>query len=193
VDPQRAYSEFTKGAIRNVLTFAIIGAIFKKVGKFFGSDEEAAASAEASAAEKAAADAEPKAAVEAVAPKSGIPRAKVLGVPESSETVTLWKAPGKGRTGVADEVTSGFDPAKYPGDGAYLASDKAIAEGFQKSYGNGLQEINIPRSTFDELVHKGVIKVDGYYEAGRSWHVPADKLAEFNAAIKQSTTNKFHP
>jgi hypothetical protein len=47
------------------------------------------------------------------APKAGsVPRAKVVGVPESSDVVTLWKAPGKGRTGAASEVTNGFDPAK---------------------------------------------------------------------------------
>ena len=129
----------------------------------------------------------------AVAPGNVAPRAKVVGVPESSDVVTLWKAPGKGRTGAASEVTNGFDPAKYPGDGPYFATDKSIAESFQRSYGNGLQEINIPRSKFDELVNKGVIKVDGYYDAGKSWHVPADRLAEFNEAIGQGPANQFHP
>ena len=130
-----------------------------------------------------------------VAPTSGgaVPRAHVVGVPESSDAVTLWKAPGKGRTGAAGEVRAGFDPAEYPGDGPYFATDKSIAEGFQQSYGNGLQEINIPRSTFDELVQRGVIRMDGYYEPGRSWHVPADRLAEFNEAVKQGATNQFHP
>ncbi len=128
------------------------------------------------------------------APNAGaVPRASVVGVPETSDVVTLWKAPANGRLGAAGEVTAGFDPAEYPGDGPYFATDKPIAEGFQQSYGNGLQEINISRGTFDELVHTGVIKMDGYYGAGRSWHVPADKLANFNDAVTQSATNRFHP
>ncbi len=125
-------------------------------------------------------------------PPGASPSATVIGVPDESAVVTLWKAPAPGRLGLADEVVNGFAPSRYPGNGPYFATDKTIALEFRSSYNNGLQEINIPRSVFDQLVQKGVIKVDGLYQRGRSWRVPPRGLGEFNEAIKLGPPNAFH-
>src|SRR6478609_4475201 len=72
-------------------------------------------------------------------------------------------------------VTIAFSQkVQYPGDGPYFATDRIIAtQDFQPhgTYQNGLQEVQIPRSTFDRLVHDGVIQIDGHYAPGRSWVV----------------------
>lgn len=107
------------------------------------------------------------------------------------DEVPLWKAPQKGRDAI-HEITSGYDPDQYPGDGPYFALDKALAVEFEAIYGNGLQEIRMPRSLFDELVRLGVIRRDTYYPT-RSCHVPPVGLPDFNEAINQGTPNEYHP
>ncbi len=136
----------------------------------------------------------PEAEAQAANTANDAPPTALVGVPEESAVVTLWKAPQGGRLNAAGELTEGFDPSQYPGDGPYFATDKAIAEGFRDaSYGNGLQEVNIPRGIFDELVAKGIIQPDTFYGPGQAWHVPPDGLAEFNAALKMGPPNVYHP
>ncbi len=107
--------------------------------------------------------------------------------------VTIWRAPSPHCRHPAREIIDGFDPADYPGNGLYLATDQLLAESFQPCHGNGLQEMFMPRDLFDDLIDRGIIQPDGYYAPGRSWHVlPAD-LAAFNAAIRQGTPNRYHP
>ncbi len=108
-----------------------------------------------------------------------------------TDEVTLWKAPQKGRDGAA-EVASGFDPNVYPGNGPYFAFARDFAEGWQDIYENGLQEIHLPRTLFEDLVQKGVIQSDSYCP-GQSCHVPAAGLAAFNQAIQQGSPNVYHP
>jgi RHS repeat-associated protein len=104
--------------------------------------------------------------------------------------VTLWKAPRSGRTSAADEVVSGFDPKNYPGLGPFLSKTKEGATIWQRFYNNGLQEFRIPRSTYDNLVERGVIKPD-FYQAD-AVYVPAEGLEAFNRALMQGPMNLYH-
>ena len=86
----------------------------------------------------------------------------------------------------------GFDPKDYPGDGPYFALDKALAEEWQEVYENGLQEIHLARSVFEELQIRGLIKDDLHYP-GRACYVLPDGLPAFNAAILQATPGVYSP
>ena len=109
------------------------------------------------------------------------------------EVVDLFRAPSGSRpqSQILDELQNGFNSANYPGNGPYFATDKSIAEAFQGHYGNGLQQIRIPKAKYDELVAQGVIQPDGYYSSG-SVHVPANLLDAFNEALKQGPANVLH-
>jgi hypothetical protein len=107
------------------------------------------------------------------------------------DEVTLWKAPQQGRDAIA-EVTRGFEPAVYPGDGPFFALELQLAEQWRAVYRNGLQEIHVPRPLFEDLLRQGVIQPDTYYP-GRSCHVPPPGLVLFNQAILQGTPNAYHP
>lgn len=105
--------------------------------------------------------------------------------------ITLWKAPQPGRAG-AQEVIDGYDHLRYPGDGPYFARDKVIADRLQSNYGNGLQEINIPETLFQDLLDQGIVQPDAYYGQERSYHVPPAGLPVFNEAIKKGSPNVYH-
>jgi len=105
--------------------------------------------------------------------------------------VTLWKAPARGRTGVADEVVNGYDPKRYPDNGPYFSTTRSVAEEYQYHYQNGLQEINIPKNEYDDLLNREMINVDGYEVD--SVHVPPENLDEFNKAIQKGPPNVYHP
>ncbi len=109
---------------------------------------------------------------------------------ESVDEVILWKAPQPGRL-ATQEIVDGFDPQDYPGDGPYFTTDRSIAETFKKNYGNGIQEIHVPKVEFEGLVNKGIILKDSLYDPGISFHVPPLGLGEFNEAIKKGTPNVF--
>ena len=98
--------------------------------------------------------------------------------------VILWKAPQPSRR-AEQEIVDGFDPQLYSGNGPYFTTVKAIAEGFASIYGNGLQEIHFSRAVFDDLVARGVIVADTFYDPNESYYVPAARLTEFNEAMKQ--------
>ena len=100
------------------------------------------------------------------------------------DEVILWKAPQPRRL-AEKEMTEGFDPQSYPGNGPYFATVKEIAEGFANIYGNGLQEIHLAKTVFDGLVMSDVIVADAFYDVDESYYVPAVKLVEFNEAIKK--------
>src|SRR5262249_25748098 len=107
-------------------------------------------------------------------------------------------APQPGRSGLEGEVAGNFDPARYPGEGGsgegvFFATHRPIAADLQGSYQNGMQEINIPRPVFNQLVQDGVILPDTYHPAGQSWHVPTNRIPDFNAAIRNGTNNTYHP
>jgi hypothetical protein len=88
---------------------------------------------------------------------------------------------------------NGYDANDYPGKGPYFAAKRHIAEGFARHYGGGLQELHLPRALFESLIQQGIIQPDGWYPPGDSWHVPADGLAAFNAAIQQGSPNQYDP
>jgi hypothetical protein len=70
--------------------------------------------------------------------------------------------------------------------------DRELAHEWQDVYENGLQQIHLPRSVFEELIRQGIIRPDGYYP-GRSCYVPPDGLAIFNDAIAQGSPNLYEP
>jgi hypothetical protein len=70
--------------------------------------------------------------------------------------------------------------------------DKALAEEWQEVYENGLQEIHLARSVFEELQIRGLIKDDLHYP-GRACYVLPDGLPAFNAAILQATPGVYSP
>jgi hypothetical protein len=106
------------------------------------------------------------------------------------EEIILWKAPQAGRP-AEEEVTEGFDPKRYPGNGPYFAVKEELAKEFRKLYRNGLQEIRVSRALFLELVQRGIVSEDPQYPDPISYHVPAKGLHEFNAAIKAGTRNAY--
>jgi RHS repeat-associated protein len=116
----------------------------------------------------------------------------------SGEMISLWKGPAKyndvGALRIprspAAEVSNGFDPALYPGNGPYFGvgeAGKAEALSWAKYYGNGFQEIQLPKAAFDSLLERGAIKWDTLYDAGTSVHVPAEGLPTFNSTITGGT------
>lgn len=109
------------------------------------------------------------------------------------DEVALWRAPSPTCRDPAGEVIHGYAATEYPGNGPYFAADENIAKGFAACYGRGMQKLYVPRALFELLVQRGLMRPDGWYPAGQSWHVPPDGLAEFNAAIGQGTTNQYHP
>ncbi|MCM8541265.1 MAG: hypothetical protein NE328_13405 [Lentisphaeraceae bacterium] len=106
----------------------------------------------------------------------------------NDETVTLFKAPQKGRDG-AKEVVEGYDPKTYPGEGPFFSTEKGVSEKYQYHYQNGLQEINIPKKEYDNLVEKKVIQKDTLEK--NSVNVPEKDLEKFNEAIKKGPENKY--
>lgn len=109
----------------------------------------------------------------------------------ADDFVSLYKAPRAGRTGVADEVVEGFSPDRYPGNGPYFTSDPRIAAEYMFNYRNGMQEIQIPRDLYDQMVSDGVIVRDLRETA--SVHVPAEGLERFNEAMRKGPPNVYHP
>jgi hypothetical protein len=107
--------------------------------------------------------------------------------------ITLWRAPTKRCLDPLGEVQNGFDPADYPGKGLYFAANKAIAEGFQYHYQNGLQEFFIPQVEFQRLLQQNVILPDELFPAGEAWHVPPSGLVEFSRAMKQGSPGRYYP
>jgi len=111
---------------------------------------------------------------------------------DQADEITLWKAPQSGRLG-SKEITFGYDPAEYPGDGPYFTTDPDIADVFQAGYKNGIEVIHIPNKVFHDLVDLGVIVPDAFYPLGKSYHVPVQGLPAFNQAIKLGSPNEYHP
>jgi len=59
-----------------------------------------------------------------------------------------------------------------------------------KVFGNGMLDINIPRSTYKRLVRDGVV-LPNFYQ-NDAVHVPASGLDAFNAAIREGPPNIYH-
>jgi hypothetical protein len=108
------------------------------------------------------------------------------------DELILWKAPQRGRA-AEREVVDGYDPAVYPGNGPYFTTKRTVAEDFQDSYANGMQQIHIPGDVFRELIDHGIIVPDPMYDQGVSYHVPSVGLAVFNAAMQRGTPNVYTP
>src|SRR5947209_3343680 len=110
----------------------------------------------------------------------------------AADEVVLWKAPQPGRD-PGKELIEGFEPRDYPGNGPYFTTVRAIAEGYLRHYGAGLQVIYLPRELFAELLRQGIIVADPLYPDGESYHVPPAGLAVFNAALAQGPPNEYQP
>ncbi|MCK6525753.1 hypothetical protein L6R49_30490 [Myxococcota bacterium] len=124
-------------------------------------------------------------------PNHNFSMASGTGASRGGDVVTLWKAPRPGRAGLVDEVTSGFDPARCPGEGPFFTTSKKVAKEYQFKYGNGLQEIYIPKARYEEFRSSGVVR-DDWFEVD-SVHVPADGLESFNTALRSGLPNAYYP
>jgi hypothetical protein len=111
---------------------------------------------------------------------------------QNPKILSCIRPPQNGRI-ASQEVVDGFDPEQYPGEGPYFATVRKIAEGYQETYGNGMQKIFLPRVLFEELLRQGIIRPDMCYEAGQCYHVPASGLRLFNEAMKLGTPNVYEP
>jgi hypothetical protein len=109
----------------------------------------------------------------------------------ASAEVVLWRAPSAACLDPGREMREGFDPAHYPGEGVYLASDKHLALDFQRCYRNGLQEMHLPTDAFEKLLEQGVIRPDGYYPPGQSWHVAQEQIPAFNEAMSHAPVARY--
>jgi hypothetical protein len=104
----------------------------------------------------------------------------------------LYKAPARGRDPIP-ELTQGFNPAQYPGDGPYFSLNRGLAVEFAETYGNGLQIFNLSEKNFQALSQAGVIQTDTQYAPGVAIHVPPAGLSIFNGAILQGPPNVYIP
>jgi len=103
---------------------------------------------------------------------------------------TLWKAPQRGRAGAQQEMIDGYSAKNYPGDGPFFSTDRSVAEGYQRHYENGLQEVKILQKKYDQMANDGTIQTDSLEKA--SVHVPESGLGRFNDALQQGPSNTYH-
>ena len=68
---------------------------------------------------------------------------------KAEDTVSIFKAPQRGKG--ADQYNNGYNVKDFcTGDQcAYFAKDRALAEDYAKHYGEGVIELQIPKSTYD--------------------------------------------
>ena len=112
----------------------------------------------------------------------------------SSAEVILWRAPSQSCLDPEKEITEGYDPQHYPDDGPYFSIDGKIAQEFSFCYARGLQEIHMAKTTFEELLSRGIIQGDMFYDPGICWHVPSSGLPVFNEALnKDRPITTTHP
>ena len=64
------------------------------------------------------------------------------------EMVSLYKASQRGLG--EEHFVNGYKPESFPGNGAYFAKEREIAESYAIHYGEGVIETRIPRSTYDQ-------------------------------------------
>jgi hypothetical protein len=64
------------------------------------------------------------------------------------DTVSLFKASQRGLG--EEHNANGYTAENFPGNGAYFAREKAIAESYATHYGEGVIETRIPRSVYEE-------------------------------------------
>ncbi|KRF39617.1 hypothetical protein ASH01_19930 [Terrabacter sp. Soil811] len=64
------------------------------------------------------------------------------------DTVSLFKASQKGLG--ESHYANGYKPADFPGNGAYFAREKEIADSYASHYGEGVIETRVPRGAYDE-------------------------------------------
>jgi hypothetical protein len=80
--------------------------------------------------------------------RSGPPRFADFLAAEEGEMVSLSKAPASGRG--ASQFAEGYKPEDFPGNGAYFAREREIAESFAHHYGEGVIETRVPADVYGE-------------------------------------------
>lgn len=76
--------------------------------------------------------------------------------PQSAQTVTIYKAPQKGKG--QNLLKKGFQPVDFPYNPPYLdgsryfagPNDRSIAEEFNQSYNEGILEVAIERTSYEQ-------------------------------------------
>lgn len=64
------------------------------------------------------------------------------------DTVSLFKASQRGLG--ESHYAHGYKPEDFPGNGAYFAREKEIADSYATHYGEGVIETRVPRGVYDE-------------------------------------------
>ncbi len=64
------------------------------------------------------------------------------------DTVSLFKASQRGLG--ESHYANGYKPGDFPGNGAYFAREKEIADSYAVHYGEGVIETRVPRGVYDE-------------------------------------------
>ena len=113
----------------------------------------------------------------------------------------LWRACPPRISNPVDEIAGAFDPQDYVDDGfihagPYFGVDAAwqgVSEGFEVTYGNGIQEILLPGNIYDDMLENGTIVPDGFYPSGTAVYAPTESLSVFNRCIQQGPDNIYHP
>ena len=118
-----------------------------------------------------------------------------LVIPTGDREVSLYKAPPPSRpqSEILNELTNGFDPNNYPGDGPFFARNLKAAADFQFNYQNGMQTFTMPEDSYLSLINNGVIVPDPNLPPGEAVHVPPKGLDKFNEAIKEGSPNTYKP
>ena len=91
----------------------------------------------------------------------------------SQDTVSLFKAPqrGLGET----QYTEGYKPNSFPGEGAYFAKEKEIADSYAKHYGEGVIETRVPTRVYRDNFAQHEMKYLGT-PPGTELAIPSQKL-----------------
>jgi len=96
----------------------------------------------------------------------------------------FYKAPqgSRSKEQIMDELRNGFDPKKYPGEGVFVTDNLAIAQKYEKPYGNGIQKFTMDDDKFKLLQDKKIMVRDGWETD--SWQIKGpENIKAFNDAL----------
>jgi RHS repeat-associated protein len=95
----------------------------------------------------------------------------------TGETVSLFKAPQRGLG--QSQYDIGYRPEDFPGNGAYFARDKPIADSFAYHFGEGVIETRIPADVYAENFAEHEMPYLGT-PTGTELAIPASKLGHLS-------------
>lgn len=91
----------------------------------------------------------------------------------AEDTVSLFKASQRGLG--ESHYANGYAASDFPGNGAYFAKEKELADSFATHYGEGVIETKVPRSVYEEHFAQHEMPFLGS-PPGTELAIPPDKL-----------------